>query len=302
MFYSLSGIIQTIVGGLGTGTVYALLGISFTLIFGRLKICSVMHGDLAIFAAYIGYFSFSTLGIDPCVSLLVIIPVFFFLGYWIQEVFLAKFMELETWKGKYQGQIMVTFGLAMIIMATEYFLFTGTNKTVSVSYRTATILVGDIYVHVVTIISFLATIALVIFLELLLRKTNLGIQIRACSVDRVSSQLAGVNYSKVCAITFGISAAVSGVAGVFYSLRNPLGPSGGMEITFLGWVAVIIGGMGDLKGALLAGLLMGIVQNLVSYLWLPAYQEGALYLVLLIFLVVRPNGIFQKYVSEARAS
>lgn len=302
MFITFSGIIQTIVGGLGTGAIYALLGISFTLIFGRLKICSVMHGDIAILAAYIGYWGFSSMGIDPCISLLLIVPVFFFLGYWIQKIFLSKFMDLETWKGKYQGQIMVTFGLSMVIMALEYFMFTGTYKTVNVSYRNETILVGDIYIPIVTIIALSATIVLVVFLELLLKKTNLGIQIRACSADRVSSQLAGVNYSKVCAITFGISTAVSAVAGVFFSLKNPLGPAGGMEITFLGWVAVIIGGMGDLKGSLIAGLLMGIVQSLVSYLWLPAYQEAALYLVLLIFLIVRPNGLFQKYVAEARSN
>lgn len=293
-----AGILQTIIGGLGSGTVYALLGISFTLIFGRLKICSVMHGDVALLGAYIGYAVFSGLGIDPIVSLIVIIPLFFGFGFLVQHFMLNRFMNLETWKGKYQGQIMVTFGLAMVIMALEYFIFTGTYKTVDVSYRNTTVQIGEVFIPVVSIISLIITILIVVFLELLLGKTNLGIKIRACSADRISSQLAGINYTRVCDVAYGISFAVAGVAGVFYSLRNPLGPSEGLDLTFLGWVAVIIGGMGDLKGSLIAGLLMGIIENMTTYLWLPAYSQVVLYLVLLVFLIFRPNGMFQKYVSK----
>ncbi|MGN1466842.1 MAG: branched-chain amino acid ABC transporter permease [Ruminococcus sp.] len=298
---SFEGIIQTIIGGLGSGTVYALLGISFTLIFGRLKICSVMHGDIALLAAYMSYWLFTSIGFDPIAALIIIVPILFLVGYLVQNLMLNKFMNLETWKGKYQGQIMVTFGLAMVIMAIEYFIFTGTFKTINVSYRNLTIPLENIYIPVVSLAAIIITVALVIGLELILKKTSLGIKIRACSIDRVSSQLAGINYRRVCAITFGISTAVAGIAGVFFSLRNQLGPSEGLELTFLGWVAVIIGGMGDLKGSLIAGLSMGVAESLVSYLWLPAYAQAALYLILLLFLIFRPNGLFTKYVTDARS-
>ena len=293
-----SGIMQAVAGGLGSGAIYALLGISFTLIFGRLKICSIMHGDMALLGAFIGFACFTHLGIDPILSLVIIIPVFFVIGYLTQNFLLTQFMDLETWKGKYQGQIMVTFGIAMVIMAIEYFIFGGRFKLINVPYRNTTVSIGDVYIPVVTIISVLAAIAIVVILELILHKTSLGIQIRACSVDRTSSLLAGINYKKVCNITFGIATSVAGVAGIFYALRTQFSPAGGLELTFLGWVAVIMGGMGDLKGALIAGLLMGIIEAMTIYLWLPAYAQVMLYLVLLIFLIFRPNGMFQKYVTE----
>ncbi len=291
---NLTGIIQTIIGGIGSGTIYALLGLSFTLVFGRLKICSVLHGDLALFAAYISYTLFTRLGMDPFVSLIITVPVFFFIGYLVQDVFMKPFMKLDTWKGRYQGQVMTTWGIGMCIMAIEYFIFSGTYKTLNVAYRNKSVAFGNVYVPVVSIIILAVTIAVVIFIEMLLKKTSLGIQIRACSSDRTTALLSGINYEKVCALTFGISGSLAALAGTFYALRNQLGPAEGFNMTFLGWVAVIIGGMGSLKGALLAGLLMGVIESVEAYLGVPALQKAVLYIVLIVFLIFRPNGIFRK--------
>lgn len=291
---NLTGIIQTIIGGVGSGTIYALLGLSFTLVFGRLKICSVLHGDLALLAAYISYTLFTKAGMDPFVSLIITVPVFFFIGYLVQNIFMKPFMKLDTWKGRYQGQVMTTWGIGMCIMAIEYFIFSGTYKTLNVTYRNKSVALGDVYIPVVSIVILAVTIAVVIFIEMLLKRTSLGIQIRACSSDRTTALLSGINYEKVCAVTFGISGSLAALAGTFYALRNQLGPAEGFNMTFLGWVAVIIGGMGSLKGALLAGLLMGVIESVEAYLGVPALQKAVLYIVLIVFLIFRPNGIFRK--------
>lgn len=290
----MTGIIQTIIGGISTGTIYAMLGLSFTLVFGRLKICSVVHGDIALLGAYISFTLFTQFGMDPFVSLIITIPIFFFMGYAIQDIFLKPFMKLDTWKGRYQGQVMTTWGIGLCIMAIEYFIYSGTYRTLNVSYRNTSVQIGNFYVPVTSIVLLVMTIIIVAGLELFLNKSSLGIQIRACSVDRTSALLCGINFKKVCAVTFGISTSLAAVAGTFYALRNQLGPSEGFNITFLGWVAVVIGGMGSLKGALIAGLLMGVIESLEAYLGVPALEQAILYIVLILFLLFKPNGIFAR--------
>jgi branched-chain amino acid transport system permease protein len=288
----MTGFLQSLLGGVGTGAIYALLGISFTLIFGRLKICSVLHGDLAVLSAYLCFALYTNLGVDPFLSILVIAPVFFFLGYGVQSVFMKPFMKLETWKGRYQGQVMVSWGLGMSIMAIEYFIFGGQYKTLDVAYRNETVSFGDIHIPITHILALAAVILLIAALELILKRTSLGMKIRACSSDRQTAQLTGINDSKVAAVTFGISSVLAAVAGMFFALTNQLGPAYGFDLTMLGWVAVIIGSMGNLKGAAVAGILMGIIQSLTSYVWLPGFNQAVLYVVLLLILVIRPKGLF----------
>lgn len=283
---------QTILGGIGTGSVYALLGLAFALVFGRLKICSYMHGDLAILAAFLGFSTFSKMGVDPLVSLLVLVPVFFGLGYLVQSVFMKPFMAMEIWQGRYQAQVMVTWGLAMAVMAVEYIIWSGTYRTLAVPYRNQVASLGDLKMPVVHIMSILAVALIYLILQLILKKTDLGISLRACSDDRVSAMLTGINYQRVCAVAFGISASIAVVAGVFFSLTNQITPSMGLDLTFKGWVAVIIGGMGSLGGVIAAGVIIGLVESLTSFFWIPALKEAVLFVGLLVLLVVKPSGLF----------
>ncbi len=288
-----TGLIQTILGGVGVGSVYALLGLAFALVFGKLKICSYMHGDLAILAAYLGYFIFTSIGLDPFLSLIVLIPIFFFIGYYIQVIFMKPFMSMEIWQGRYQAQIMVTWGLGMCIMAIEFIIWSGTYRMISVPYRNATLNFSNLTVPVVHLLSLGALLLIYLVLSLVLQKTDLGISFRACSVDRITAMLTGINYQKICAISFGISSAIAVVAGTFYALTHQITPAVGLELTFKGWVAVIIGGMGSLGGVILAGLLVGLVESLTSFFWIPALKEAVLFVGLLLLLIFRPGGLFK---------
>ncbi len=289
----LTGLIQTIFGGIGVGSIYALLGLAFALVFGRLKICSYMHGDLAILAAYMGFFLFNTLGVDPFLSLIVLLPIFFFLGYYIQTIFMKPFMSMEVWQGRYQAQIMVTWGIGMCIMAAEFMIWSGTYRIISVPYRNTTLAFANITIPIVHILSVASLVVIYTVLNYVLKKTDLGISFRACSVDRVTAMLTGINYQRICAIAFGISSSIAVVAGTFYALTNQITPAIGLELTFKGWVAVIIGGMGSLGGVILAGLLVGLVESLTSYFWIPALKEAVLFVGLLILLITRPGGLFK---------
>lgn len=289
------GLIQTIIGGIGTGSTYSLLGLSFVLVFGRLKICSYMHGDLAIFSAYLGYTLFMSLSLDPFLSLIVLIPAFFVVGYGIQMLFMKPFMDMEIWQGRYQAQVMVTWGLAMCVMAVEFMLWTGTYRSLAVPYRNTSLSFGDLRMRLVHLLALLTLLIVYVLINLLLKKTDLGISLRACTDDRTTALLTGINYHRVCAIAFGISSALAVLAGLFYALGNPITPSVGLLLTFKGWVAVIISGMGSLNGVIAAGLVIGLVESLVSYYWIPALREAVLFVGLFILLAIRPAGLFGKY-------
>ena len=289
------GLLQTIIGGIGTGAIYALLGLSFVIVFGKLKICSYMHGDLAILAAYIGFTGFTVFLIDPFLSLIVIVPFYFFIGYFIQTVFMKPFMKLEVWQGRYQSQVMVTWGLAMCIMAMEYFLWTGTYRSIAVPYRNSTIIFGDLRLKIVHALAIGSVIIIYILLNIILKKTELGISFRACTDDRTTALLTGINYHKVCAIAFGLSSSIAVFSGLFYALINPITPAIGLVITFKGWVAVIISGMSSIGGVIVAGIIIGLVESLTSYYWVPALKEAVLFFALIVMLVIKPSGLFGSF-------
>lgn len=290
----MGGLIQTLLGGIGSGAIYGLMGLSFALIFGKLKICSYMNGDLSILAAYACFWAFTYWNIDPFIIAVIICPLFFVIGYFVQAVFMKPFMSMEIWQGRYQSQVMVTWGLGMCIMAAEYMLWSATYRTIGVPYRNSVIRMSDIAVPYVDVWAFLAMLAILGAVNLILKKTTLGISLRACSNDRVSAMLSGINYQRVCAITFGISGVIAVIAGLFYTLTSQVTPSVGMDLTFKGWMAVIIGGMGSLGGAIVAGIIMGLVEALTSYFWMPALKEVVLFAGLLILLIVKPSGLFSK--------
>lgn len=289
-----TGLLQSFLGGIGVGSIYALLGLSFALIFGRLNICSVLHGDLAILAAYGIYWLFTLWNINPIITALLLISIFFMLGYLMQSTILKPFMSMEIWKGRYQGQVMVTQGTGMIIMALEFMFFTGTFRTLATDYRNKAIPLGTVKLSVVHLMALISLAILVILLNLILKKTKLGISLRACSDDRTTAMLTGINYDRVCNIAFGLSSSIAVIAGLFYALSYPITPSLGMELTLKGWVAVIVGGMGSIGGIVIAGFIVGLIESLISYFWIPAYKEAVLFIVLIIFLVTKPEGLMTR--------
>jgi branched-chain amino acid transport system permease protein len=290
----IGGLIQTIIGGIGEGSIYALLGLSFVLIFGKLRICSVLHGDLAVLGAYTAFWFFTLLKIDPFISLVYAIPLFFTGGYFIQRFLLKPFMAMETWEGRYQGQIMVTWGIGLAIMGCEYIFWTGTYRTLATEYRNLAFFVGGMtftFVHLLSIASVFGVFFLVTYL---LKKTELGISLRACTDDRTGAMLAGINYHRICSLAFGISSSISVIAGIFFALTHQITPSVGLSLTFKGWVAVIMGGMGSLGGVIAAGLLLGVIESVTAYLWIPALKEVTLFGALILLLITKPEGLFQQ--------
>jgi len=189
---------------------------------------------------------------------------------------------------------MVTWGIGLVIMALEYIFWTGTYRTTATDYRNLAFSLGGITLPFVHLLSIASLFGLYLLITYLLKRTGLGISLRACSDNRTAAMLAGINYHRICSLAFGISAAISVVAGVFFGLTHQITPSLGLALTFKGWVAVIMGGMGSLGGTIAAGLLLGVIESLTVYLWIPALKEAALYGALILVLIAKPEGLFQE--------
>jgi branched-chain amino acid transport system permease protein len=227
-------------------------------------------------------------------SLIYLVPAFFMGSYLVQKYLLKPFMAMETWKGRYQGQIMVTWGIGLAILAFEYIFWTGTRRTLAPDYRYFAFSLGEITVTFVQLIAIGSVFGIFFLITYALRRTGLGVSLRACSDNRTGAMIAGINYHRICSFAFGISASISVIAGVIYALIHPISPSVGLNLTFKGWVAVIMGGMGSMGGVIAAGLMLGVLESLTSYFWIPALKDVSLFGAILLLLIVRPEGLFRK--------
>lgn len=278
---------QAIITGLLLGGVYALVSMGLTLIFGVLGIVNFAQGTLLTLAMYVVFVLVTNVGLNLYVATIAAVLILFAVGYFIQAAMLNRLMR----KGQTEGQLLVTLGLSLLIMNILLMAFTGRPKTLTNVEGANFRMLGAI-VSVPRLIAFAAAIVLAIALTAILRRTKLGTTIRAVSVNPEGAQLVGVNVRHVFALTFGIGAACVGAAGGLILPFFSLTPSTGEEFTILAFVIVVLGGLGSVAGAVVGGLLIGLVQT-VGALYLPG--TGALLLVFVVFVVVllfRPQGMF----------
>jgi len=278
---------QAIVTGILLGGVYGLVSMGLTLIFGVLGIVNFAQGTLLTLAMYVAYVLVSSAGLDVYVSTLITIPVLFGVGYVIQSTMLNRLMGA----GETEGQLLVTLGLALLIANLLLLGFGGEPKSVSAPFE------GNLHVFgavapVPRVIAFLGAVLLALGLTAVLRRTRLGLSIRSVAASAQGAQLVGVNVHRVYALTFGLGTACVGAAGGLVLPFLTLTPTAGEQFTILAFVIVVLGGLGSIGGALVGGLVIGLVQT-VGGLYFPG--TGATLLVFVVFVVVlffRPQGLF----------
>jgi branched-chain amino acid transport system permease protein len=278
---------QAIVTGILLGGVYGLVSMGLTLIFGVLGIVNFAQGTLLTLAMYVAYVLVSSAGLDVYVATLIAIPALFGTGYVIQSTMLNRLMGA----GETEGQLLVTLGLALLIANLLLLGFGGEPKSVSAPFE------GNLHVFgavapIPRVIAFLGAVLLAVGLTAILRRTRLGLSIRSVAASAQGAQLVGVNVRSVYALTFGLGTACVGAAGGLVLPFLTLTPSAGEQFTILAFVIVVLGGLGSIGGALVGGLVIGLVQT-VGGLYFPG--TGATLLVFVVFVVVlffRPQGLF----------
>jgi branched-chain amino acid transport system permease protein len=282
----LETIAQAVINGLLIGGIYALVSIGVTLIFGVVKIVNFAQGEFVMIGMYISFFLFTQLGIDPIVSLFVSMPALFLVGVLVQHLLIRRVLGLND-----LPQIFLTFALSLLILNLSLMLLTANYRTVHTWYSDEAFHIGGLYIPVAKFIAFLLAMVFSGILWVFLHTTDLGKAMRAASQNRDVAQLMGINPNRVFAVALGIALALAGAAGSLLMPFYPAYPLVGQVFVLMAFVAVVLGTLGNVVGALIASLLMGIAESLgIQFI---GADSGLIvvFLLLLTTLAVRPSGL-----------
>ncbi len=282
--------VSVIVQGALLGGLYALFAVGLSLTFGIMRLVNIGHGDLIVLAAFIALVAVQVLGIHPLVSLALVVPVMFALGYVLQRGVLNR-----TLGESILPPLLVTFGLSVIIENLLLQLFGADTRRLHVgALETESLrLPGGIAIGLFPLLIFVVAVVVIAALQLLFYRTSLGRAFRATSDDAVTAELMGADNRHLYALAMAIALAVTGIAGVFLAIRSNFDPSIGPGRLIFAFEAVIIGGLGSLWGTLAGAVILGIAQSIGSALK-PEWQILAGDITFLVILVLRPNGLFQR--------
>ena len=282
--------LNIILQGILVGGLYAMFAAGLSLIFGVMRLVNIAHGDLIVLAAYVALVVTDTLGLNPLLSLVVVVPVMALIGYALQRLVLNRTLGDDL-----LPPLLVTFGLSVIIQNGLLELFTADSRKLQAgAIETASIhLGGGLAVGTLPLLQFAVAVAVIGGLQVLFYRTALGRAFRATSDDQPVAQLMGLDNRHVFALAMALSLAVVAIAGVFLAVRANFDPSIGPARLIFGFEAVIMGGLGSLWGTLAGGIILGVAQAIGAQLD-PGWQLLAGHIAFLVVLALRPEGLFPK--------
>lgn len=281
---------QVIIFGLLSGSIYSLFGLGLTLVMGVGKTINIAYGDLGILGAYLTFFIFVFFYIDPLICLIVIIPFLAILGMGIQKFFINP--AVKDPRNRTTVSVMITYGLALTISNGITIICSTNYRFLNLPYAYKGFDVLGTTINFPRLLVLIVTIVIAIVLICFL-KTKIGKSIQAASQDQILANLVGINHRRITTLTFGISSSLAGIGGTLYILNNPLYPAVGLNLTVKGLTVMVLGGIGNAFGALMAGLLLGLAESVTSFFIGDIYREFVSYSFLIAVLLLRPSGIFR---------
>ena len=281
---------NAIVQGILLGGLYALFAAGLSLIFGVMRLVNVAHGDLIVMAAYLALVVAQSLGVHPLVTLLIVTPVMAVVGYALQRGILNGTLGDDI-----LPPLLVTFGLSVILQNGLLEVFTADNQKMNAgAIETMSIAIADkLNIGVMPLIVFAVALAVIAVLQWIFYRTALGRAFRATSDDQAIAQLMGLNDKHIFGLAMAMAMVVVAIAGVFLGIRTSFHPAGGPGMLIFGFEAVIIGGLGNLWGTLIGGIILGVSQNIGAQLN-PGWQLLAGHIAFLFVLAIRPRGLFPR--------
>lgn len=279
-------IVEAIITGLLTGGVYALMASGLTLVFGVMEIINIAQGALVILGAYLSYVLQQNLHIDLFLGLLITMPIMFVFGVSIELLFVRPIK-----RDRVMLSLLVMYGLALVIEGILNLIFSANLVQLHAWYITGSFLVGGFYLSYIYIFGFLLAVALLGALYLVLYRTKFGRSVRASMENRTAAELIGINVERVSAITFGIGVALAAAGGMAFGATNAFDANSAYDLISRLLAIIIFGGMGSLPGALIASLGMLVVEDITSVVWSPVWASTVFFVLLVIILVVRPQGL-----------
>lgn len=280
-------VVPAVLAGLTTGAIYALVALGLTLIYGVLHIINFAHGSLLMLALYGVFFLHALAGIDPYLALPILVPAFFALGYLLQRGVIWPVSH-----GKDQNILLVTLGLAIIIDNLALYLWTSTTRTLDLPYAFEVVDLGIALIPVPRAIAFAGALAAAAILWLIVARTDLGRAIRAVAKERQGARLVGIDVEHIYAMSFGIGTACLAAAACLLMPTFYATPQVGYAFVLIAFTTVVLGGMGSFQGALIGGLLLGVVEALGGLFLGESLGQIGIFLIFILILLFRPTGLF----------
>jgi branched-chain amino acid transport system permease protein len=287
---------QALVNGILLGGLYACIAVGFSLIWGVMNLINLAHGSFVLLGAYVAAALNEALGIDPFLSIPISGAALFGIGYAIQRGLINLVIARSVFT-----TLIFTFGLNMLLVNLMLLLFTADVRGIMVPYSDMGWQFGTVRVPYTRIAVFLVALLLTAGLAVFTDRTRLGAAIKATSFDVDAAKLVGIDVDHIYAVTFAIGAAMAGAAGSLIAVSLAFAPVLGDAYTMKAFVVVVLGGLGSIPGVLIAGLIVGIVENFASILLDPGYRDAVSFGLLLAVLVISPRGLFGKrFYAEIR--
>jgi branched-chain amino acid transport system permease protein len=285
--------LQLVINGLLIGGVYGLVSVGLTLVFGVLKIVNFAHGELLMLGMFAGFWAYKLLGLDPNAAAFLILPLFFAFGLAIYYLLIRPVLSATA-----LAQFFCTIGLSVFLQNFALLAWGADLRSVRTPYSQSYFEIGEITVSVARVTAFGASILLSAALLAFLRYTFMGKAMRAMVQNKQAAVLIGIPVGRVYALAFGMGVACVGAAGAILVPIFQIYPSIGLNFVLTAFVVVVLGGMGSVSGAIVGGLIVGLVEALSGYFIAPTVKEVVYYVIFLGILLVRPSGLFGILGSE----
>src|SRR5215831_1442769 len=275
---------QVVISGLLAGSLYSMVALGLGLIFGVMRVLNVAHGPILMLGAYTTFWLFHWFGLNPYLSLLVSMPALFLVGLFLQRTLVRRVVDAPE-----LSSLLLTFGVSIALVNLAQLAFTSDLR--SVEFLTGSFVLGPFAFSKSRVIAcgfaFFITIGAFVFLQ----KTRLGKALRAVSQSREVAQVCGINVQRIHMIAFGIACALAAAGGSLVAVMVAIQPEMGGIYTFKSFLVIVLGGAGNYPGALVGGLLLGLVEQLASLFLTAQVNEAVAYVLLVVVLLVRPTGL-----------
>lgn len=282
--------IEQLINGLRTGSIYALIAIGYTMVYGIAKMINFAHGDIIMVGAYALYFSISVLGLPVPVALLLTVIVCSVLGVLIEKIAYKPLRKAQP-----LAVLITAIGMSFFLQSSSLLIFGSTPIPFQSVIPNENIKVGPVVISSITLVTLVVTAVAMILLTLFINKTKLGSAMRAVSEDKGAAELMGINVNSTISMAFAIGSALAAVAGILYisqyqSMKPTLGALPGIKA----FVAAVLGGIGSIPGAMLGGILLGLIESVSKAYISTELADAIVFGVLIVVLLFRPSGLLGK--------